>query len=169
LDRPLFLPAPHAQAAAYGSHRYDLSGTTHQNPLENRFFPLSSQLILHCSLRYLPPLPIQAAASTHAALARHALTVLRTAAQEAPGKVIAGLLPRLRDDNQLLNLSDSICIATVFDICDTVVRYGIEVDAVGCGDEVAMALYEAALKLINSRNSKVSLEALKFGTILPHE
>ena len=83
-------------------------------------------------------------------------------AKVAPAQIARGIVARLREESQLLNFSDSLCVNAVFGVCQTIVEYQ-HVDPVNCSDDILANMYEAIVKLLNSRSSKTSLEALKFG------
>jgi hypothetical protein len=88
--------------------------------------------------------------------------VLQLAATSYPSKVAQGITPRLREDSKLLNFNDSLCVTAIFGVCNTIVLYQAA-EPVECSDEILKDMYEAIIKLMNSRSSKTSLEALKFG------
>jgi hypothetical protein len=85
-------------------------------------------------------------------------------AKVVPAQIAHGIIPRLREESQLLNFSDNLCVNAVFGVCQTIFEYQ-HVDPVNCSDNMLANIYEAIVKLLNSRSSKTSLEALKFGNI----
>lgn len=106
-----------------------------------------------------------ACASTHPALARHALAVLLATAALHPARVAQGILPKLREESQLLNFTDSACVSSIFAVCYAVSQK--QQAAADVTDDLLMNIYEAILKLLHSRSTKISLEALKFLLSVP--
>ena len=103
---------------------------------------------------------------------RHALSLLNANASVYPSVVAQGMLNRLKEETQLLNFTDNICITSIFKICFSLMEQSPSMPRKngdsGISDEILCQLYEAVLKLAkNSRSTKISLDALKLVLSVP--
>ena len=103
---------------------------------------------------------------------RHALSLLNANASVYPSVVAQGMLNRLKEESQLLNFTDNVCVTYIFKICFSLMEQNpsslLKNGNSGIPDEILCQLYEAVLKLAkNSRSTKISLDALKLVLSVP--